>query len=142
MNLVGPLFFAFIAALGNAIFALGQKKCVGVDNTVAYTVLCVAFCVIFTAIAVPFFGKYNYLSILKTNWIWACVSGLGLLICYIGFNLLYTKYGTAHYVLYAILSIFTTTVIVGLVILRESFSLNQWIGLIFSVIAIILFTVK
>lgn len=141
MNFIMPLFFAFIAAVGNAIFAFGQKKSVGVDNTISYVVLSAIFCIVFTAVTVPFFGKYNYLLTLKNNWIWAAVSGLGLFLTYIGFNLLYTKYGASHYVLYAILSIFTTSVFVGVFIFRESLNVFQYIALFLSLIAIILFSI-
>lgn len=140
MNTFMPLFFALIAAVGNALFALGQKKSIGVDNTISYVVISAIFCIIFTSIAVPLFGKYNYLLTLKNNWQWACISGLGLFLTYIGFNLLYTHYGASRYVLYAILSIFTTSVIVGVFIFKESLNIYQNIALILSTIAIILFS--
>ena len=35
MKIFWPLLFAFIAALGNALFAAGQKKAVVFDNTFA-----------------------------------------------------------------------------------------------------------
>lgn len=141
MNIIMPLIFAFLAAVGNAVFALGQKRTVGIENSISYVVISVFFAVVFTAMVTPFFGKYNYLLTLKHNWIWALVSGFGLFLLYVSFNLLFTRYGTANYVLYAILSIFTTSVIVGVFILKETLSFQQYIALALSVISIILFSI-
>lgn len=142
MNILPPLLFAFIAAVGNAIFAFGQKKSIGLDNTISFIVLSVAFCILFTAIAVPFFGKYDYITTFKNNWLWTCFSGLGLFMIYIGFNLLYTRYGASHYVLYAILSIFTTSILVGVFMFKESLNIYQYFSLLLSIFAIILFFIK
>jgi len=57
----------------------------------------------FTLLAAPLLGPTNYLSSLKENWIWAIISGLGLFLTCLGFNLLYTRYGASHYILYAVI---------------------------------------
>lgn len=92
MKIFGPLLFAFIAAFGNALFAAGQKKAIGFDNSFAFIALAVIICVVFTLLAAPLLGPTNYLSSLKENWIWAIISGLGLFLTCLGFNLLYTRY--------------------------------------------------
>jgi len=47
------------------------------------------------------------------------LSGAGLFLTYLGFNLLYTRFGAAPYVVYAALAIITTTVGIGFLYLRE-----------------------
>jgi len=51
--------------------------------------------------------------------LWTDLSGVGLFLTYPGFNLLYSRYGASQYVLYAVLSIITTTIIVGIWWLKE-----------------------
>lgn len=141
MNIIMPIIFALTAAIGNAMFAFGQKKSLAIENKISFVLISVVFCILFTAIAVPFFGKYNYITTLKNNWTWTAISGLGLFLTYIGFNLLYTRYGASHYVLYAILSIFTTSIMVGVFIFKETLNTFQYVALALSLISIILFSI-
>ena len=140
MKILGPLLFAFIAAFGNALFAAGQKKAIGFDNSFVFIALTVIVCVALTLLAAPLLGPTNYLSSLKENWIWAIVSGIGLFLTCLGFNLLYTKYGASHYILYAVISIITTAIVVGVVLFKESFNVYHWLAFGGSIITIFLFT--
>jgi drug/metabolite transporter (DMT)-like permease len=47
------------------------------------------------------------------------LGGGGLFLIYLGFYLLYARYGASYYTLYAVLSILTTSILVGLVFFRE-----------------------
>ena len=69
------------------------------------------------------------------------IGGIGMATTYLGFYLLYTNYGAIYYVVYAVLSIITTTVIVGVIILGESFNKFQAIAMILAILSIILFTI-
>ena len=120
MNILGPILFALIAAAGNALFAFSQKKAVVFDNPFTFIALAAMCCLMLTIIFAPLFGQPNYLTVVKTNWLWAILSGTGLFFTYLGFNLLYSNYGVSSYILYAVLSIITTGVIVGVLILKES----------------------
>jgi drug/metabolite transporter (DMT)-like permease len=58
---------------------------------------------------------------------------------YIGFNLLYSKYGASNYILYAVLSIITTSIIVGVVMFKESFNAYHWLAFGSSITTVALF---
>jgi hypothetical protein len=60
MKVLGPLLFASLAAVGNAMFAAGQKKAAGLQNTLAFMGLTVAFCFILMTAAAPLFGPTGY----------------------------------------------------------------------------------
>ena len=141
MNITGPLFFALIAAIGNAMFAAGQKKAVTFDNPFTFIALAAIVCVVITLAAAPLFGQPQYSTVAKENGGWAVLSGIGLFLTYLGFNLLYSKYGASNYILYAVLSIVTTSVIVGAIIFKESFNLYHWLALGTSIITIALFSI-
>ena len=140
MKLLAPLLFAGVAALGNALFAAGLKKASGAGNPFTSIVLAALVCVTLMFAAAPLFGPAGYASCLKANWAWLAVSGAGLFLTYLGFNLLYSRYGTSHYILYAVLSIVTTSIIVGALFFRERFNLYHWLALAASLATVVLFT--
>ncbi len=140
MKMFGALLFAFIAATGNAVFVYGQKKSSGVENPFVFIVLTVSVCLVITLTAVPFWGKADFRGIFKANYLPVLISGLGLFITYIGFNLLYSRYGAAHYILYAVVSILTTSIFVGIFLFRENFNIYHMFSVIAAITTIGLFT--
>lgn len=140
MKMLWPLLFAGVAAVGNALFAAGQKKAAGLNNPFASITLAALFCLVLMFAAAPLFGPANYISCLKTNWAWVAISGAGLFLTYVGFNLLYSHYGTSYYILYAVLSILTTAIIVGAVFFKESFNLYHWLAAAACIVTVVLFT--
>ncbi len=140
MILIGPLAFALIAAIGNAMFAAGQKKAVGLENAFTFIALAALVCVTLTILVAPFFGATQYASAIKQNGHWAILSGAGLFLTYLGFNLLYSNYGASSYILYAVISIITTSIIVGVYIFREEFNVFHWLAFFTSILTVILFT--
>ncbi|MBU2714067.1 hypothetical protein [Zooshikella harenae] len=141
MKVLGPLLFSLIAAFGNALFATGQKKAGYLDNMLTFVSLSGIFFVILVTLAAPLFGSSNYLEIVKSNWQWSLLSGIGLLLTCVGFNLLYTNYGASNYILYAALSIITTSLVVGVLIFKESINFFHWSACIFALLAIVFFSV-
>ena len=141
MNIYGPLIFAIVAAVGNAMFVAGQKKAIQLDNEFTFIAISAVVCVILTIAFTPLFGQPNYTSVVKENGIWAIISGIGLFLTYLGFNLLYTKYGASNYILYAVLSIITTSVLVGVVLFKETFNLYHWLAFVASIITVVLFSI-
>lgn len=141
MKLLGPLLFASIAALGNAMFATGQKKAIGFDNTFTFIALSALICVFLTIVSAPFFGPPRYNAVVRENGFWAILSGGGLFLTYLGFNLLYSKYGAANYILYAVVSIITTSLIVGVLFLKETFNVYHWLSFFASIVTVVLFTI-
>jgi drug/metabolite transporter (DMT)-like permease len=130
MHVLGPLLFALLAAVGNGFFAFGQRKAAGIENSFVFITVALVVCVALCMVSAPFFGPVNYGATLKQNLNWAALSGVGLFLTYIGFNILYSQYGASSYILYAVLSIITTSVIVGAWILREQLNLYHWLAVL------------
>lgn len=139
MNIVGALLFAMIAALGNAMFAAGQKQAVELDNTFTFIALASLVCVSLTVLCAPLFGPTNYVDAAKQNGHLALLSGVGLFLTYLGFNLLYSRYGASNYILYAVLSIITTSILVGVVIFKEELNFYHWIAFGLSIVTVVFF---
>jgi len=135
-----PVFFAAVAAVGNAMFALGQKKSVGVENGLLFVGLSAVVAVLFALLCAPLVGAVDLGGTLRGNGRAIVLSGLGLFLTYLGFNLLYTRFGASQYALYAVLSILTTTILVGIVWLHEPVSAYQKIAIALAVAAVILFS--
>jgi drug/metabolite transporter (DMT)-like permease len=141
MKVLLPVIFATIAALGNALFALGQKKSVNVENELLFISICVLITFLTAFCAAPFIGEFSIINTLKGNWKAACLSGIGLFFTFLGFNLLYSKYGVSQYVLYAVISIITTTLLVGVLWLEETVNVYHMIAIVLAILAVIMFSV-
>ncbi len=134
--------FALIAAVGNALFAAGQKKTSGIDNPLIIVGLSAVVCVVLTFSVIFLLNRNSsMLQIFRVNWIWILMSGFGLFLTYIGFNLLYSRFGASGYIYYAVLSIITTSLIVGVIIFKEQLNIYHIISVGFSIAAIVLFTI-
>ncbi len=138
MKIFGALLFAFIGAAGNALFVYGQKKSSGIDNPFVFIFLMLIVCMTVTLAAVPFWGKADFRGVIKSNYIPLILSGIGLFITYIGFNLLYSRYGASEYILYAVISILTTSIFVGIYIFKEHLNYYHMMA-VASAVATILF---
>lgn len=141
MKIGGALLFAFIAALGNALFIASQKKAVGIDNGLSFIVYAVAIAFVLILVTAPLIGTPNYLDTIKSNSVWVISGGVGLCMTYVGFNLLYTNYGASYYVLFAVMSIITTTIFVGVILFKESLNIFHWSALLFALVTVTLFSI-
>lgn len=133
------LLFAFLAALGNALFVYGQKKSSIGNNAFSYlagAVFICAACFVVAALAMRTQQEGN----LSSNLITMMIGGVGIFMTLIGFYFLYSQYGAIYYVLYAVLSIITTTVGVGVFVFGESLNRYQIVALVLAISAIILFS--
>lgn len=135
-----PVFFATLAAVGNAMFALGQKKAAGVQNGMVFVGVSAVVAVVCTLIVAPWVGPMELRDTLKENWKAALVGGSGLFLTYLGFHLLYTRFGASQYVLYAVLSIITTTILVGILWFNEPVSVLQKVAIALAIVAVVLFS--
>jgi drug/metabolite transporter (DMT)-like permease len=133
------LLFACIAAVGNAIFVFGQKKSVPSGNPFIFLASSLSLCVVFLIIAGAFFPAPSPKAFLSSNWKAGAVAAFGLFITYLGFYLLYTRFGATYYTLYAVISIVTTSILVGVFILKESFSIYYVFSIICAVLTIVFF---
>ena len=136
-----PVVFAAIAAVGNAMFALGQKLSGNAENGLLSVGASALVAVLLAMICAPFTAAFDAGAMIKSSWKAILLSGFGLFFTYLGFNLLYTRYGASHYVLYAVLSIITTTIIVGVFWLKEPINMYHKIAIAMAVTAIIFFSV-
>ena len=136
-----PIVFATIAAIGNAMFALGQKKSAGVENGLVFIGLSATLAVLFAFFLAPLVGTFDVGNMLRGNLKAVFLSGLGLFLTYLGFNLLYSKYGASQYVLYAVLSIITTTIIVGIYWLKEPVNSYHKVAIALAIAAVVLFSI-
>lgn len=135
------LLFAFIGALGNAMFAASQKKAIALGNSLAFLVISIFVSFILALIVAPFSGPTKYTTIIKQSSIWVVVGGIGLFLTFLGFNLLYTNFGTSSYMLYAVMSIITTSIIVSVVIFKEAFNIYHWAAFVGAIVTIVLYTI-
>ncbi len=142
MNAIAlPILFATIAAVGNAIFAYGQKQSLGVGNGLLFTGAAAFIAFLLAFLASPIAGSFEPLTVLRTYWRAILISGSGLFLTYIGFYLLFSRFGASHYVLYAVLSIISTTVVVGVLILKEPFNFYHAIAVFLAVAAVIFYAI-
>ncbi len=129
--------FALLAAMGNALFVYGQRGSQISANPfqfilsalVIYTIL---FLVCSLANKSPLDVDY-----LMKNLRFILISGVGFFLTFIGFYWLYSQHGAANYIIYALLSIFTTSIGVGIIIFREPFNQYHVIAGLLAVAAIL-----
>jgi drug/metabolite transporter (DMT)-like permease len=134
------LLFAGIAALGNALFVFGQRRAPVSHNPFLFTAGAVSVCTIgFLAAALIFRtqGDQSYIYNQRSS---ILVSGLGFFITFVGFYLLYSRFGAVYYAVYAALSILTTSVGVGVLLFKEGLNYFQIAALVLAIIAIALFS--
>jgi drug/metabolite transporter (DMT)-like permease len=141
MRSILPIAFATIAAAGNAMFALGQRKSAGVENGLLFVGVSALVAVVCALVFAPMVGVFSLGNTLKGNWEAMLWSGAGLFLTYLGFNLLYARYGASQYALYAVISIITTTIIVGMWWLQEPVNMYHKIAIALAIAAVILFSI-
>jgi drug/metabolite transporter (DMT)-like permease len=142
MNFLGPLSFALIAAVGNALFVIGQRKSAAMPALlVSFISMLVASIIMIVMILVS-----NNLpskdSLLQYRGLskWLIMSGIGQVLISVGFAILYGRYGANNFVLYAVSSIFITVVFVGGLVFKETLHTYHIISLVFAILAIAFFT--
>jgi len=135
------LLIAGLAAVGNAMFVYGQRKSSLTNNSFSYLIGAVLVCAFIVAVVSISYRNEQAISFVADNIVLIGIGGLGMATTYLGFYLLYTNYGAVYYVVYAVLSIITTTVIVGIIILGESFNRYQAIAMVLAILAIVMFTI-
>ena len=136
-----PIAFATVAAVGNEMFALGQRKSTGVENGLLFVGLSATVAVLCAFAVAPLVGGFAIGRTLAGNWGAVLLSGLGLFLTYLGFNLLYTRYGASQYALYAVISIITTTIIVGIWWLQEPVNMYHKVAVALAIAAVIFFSI-
>jgi drug/metabolite transporter (DMT)-like permease len=140
MKILLPLFFALIAAVGNAMFALGQRRSAGVHNGLAFVGASAIVAALLAWLVSPLMGAPDLAHLLRGNCRNILLAGGGLFLTYLGFNLLYTRFGVSQYVLYAVLSILTTTVFIGIFWLHEPVNGYRLAAIVLAVASVVLYS--
>lgn len=134
------LIFAGVAALGNALFVYGQRRASIASNPFVFMSSAVVVCSVFFVIATLAFLTRQELEYVSNNLMSIIISGVGFFITFVGFHLLYSRYGAVYYVVYAVMSIIATSIGVGIFIFNEPFNYYQFGALILAVMAVIMFS--
>lgn len=140
MKLILPVFFAFIAAAGNALFAYGQRQSAGMSNGLVFVGASAMVACLLALFTSPVVGPVSWEGIRQNPGL-VIVSGIGLFLTYLGFNLLYANFGVSPYILYAVISIVTTTVVVGILLLREPVNAYHMAAIVAAIVTVILFSI-
>jgi len=135
-----PLLFATLAAIGNALFVFGQRGATPPANPFLFVLGAVAVCTVMFAAAAVFFRTDGDVAYFNGHWKWMLIGGLGFFLTFVGFFLLYTNFGASQYTLYAVISILTTSLGVGVLVYREHFNVYHAGAMVLAIAAIALFT--
>ncbi|WP_432797015.1 EamA family transporter [Poriferisphaera sp. WC338] len=141
MNFLPIFLVSLLAAVGNTLYVAGQKQAASVNNPIAtnfFTLLVATAC---TGLAYPFFTRPETLPLIKQNANWILLSGFGLFIVYIGFNIMYTKFGPQIYPVYAVLSIVLVAFVLAVLIFHEPFNLYHAASIFFAALTVIFFAI-
>ncbi len=117
------LLFALLAAVGNAIFVYGQRGSSQSQNPFLFTLCSISICCLLFLGASSLYKTPDDMSYVINNYGNILISGVGFFVTFIGFFLLYSRYGASYYSLYAVLSILTTSIVVGMILYREPFNI-------------------
>ena len=141
MNALLTVVFAVVAALGNALFALGQRQASGAENGLLFVAGSALVACLLSFAGAPLGGTIEPAVLLKGHWRSILLSGVGLFLTYAGFNQLYSRFGTSPYVVYAALAIITTTVGVGFLYLREPVNRYYVAAVVLAVAAVLFYAI-
>ena len=131
--------FAFIAAIGNALFVYGQRGSNTADNPFFFLTITLMVCIaLFIASALIHKAPIDPNYVMQ-NLRFIIISGIGFFITFTGFYWLYSEQGATGYMVYALLSILTTSIGVGLVIFREPYNRFHIISGVLAVSAILFY---
>ncbi len=131
--------FAFIAAVGNALFVYGQRGSSTSENPFFFLLLTLSVCItLFMVSALVSKGAMDT-AYLTSNLRYIVISGIGFFITFVGFYWLYSQQGASGYIVYALLSILTTSIGVGLIIFREPFNRYHVVSGLLAVAAILFY---
>jgi len=135
-----PLLFASLAAIGNALYVYGQRGVTPPQNPFLYVFGATAVCLVLLSGAALLYRSSSDMTYISANAGMIGIGGLGFFLTFVGFFLLYTNFGASQYALYAVISILTTSLGVGVLIYREDFNIYKVASVGFAIVAIVLFT--
>jgi drug/metabolite transporter (DMT)-like permease len=134
------LLYAALAAFGNSLVALGQVKGGTGKNPFMFLTLALGICLTCVSTVSLLTESGSWIEFVRSSWRWFCLTGVGFFITFTGFYLLYSRCGASYYVLYAVMSILSTTLVVGVVILGEKFGAMRGAAVLSCLITVVLFS--
>lgn len=140
-TLLPALSIALLAAVGNGLFAFGQRRAEVVANPFLFILPALIVCALAGALTLPFMPATDSMTYLRRNWLWTLLSGVGFYLTHLGFYFLYSRFGASHYALYAVLSILTTSVLVGIVLMGERVNGFHWAAIGCALVTVVLFAI-
>lgn len=135
------VLFALLASVGNALFVFGQRGATKPENPFLFTLFAVVVCGTLFAIAAFIFKTQNDANYVFVNYKNILISGFGFFLTFVGFFLLYSKFGASYYIIYGVLSILTTSVVVGIFLYNEPFNKYHMMSIGTAVLTVCLFWV-
>ncbi|MYB33928.1 MAG: EamA family transporter [Gammaproteobacteria bacterium] len=130
-------YFALVAAIGNAMFVYGQRGSSTSDNPFFFLTVTLTVCTSLFLVSTLISKGPTTLFYVQENLWYILISGLGFYFTFVGFYWLYTQQGATSYIVYALLSILTTSIGVGLILFKEPFNRFHVISGLLAVAAII-----
>ncbi len=134
--MVKSFFFAGIAAIGNAVFVYGQRGSGQSNNPFLFICGAVSICTLLFLTASFIYKTNSDIPYIISNYRNILISGIGFFITFIGFYLLYSRFGASYYIVYAVLSIITTSIGVGVICYKEPFNIYHLGALFLAILSI------
>ena len=131
--------FALLAALGNALFVYGQRSSQTSENPFVFLLMTLTFCTSLFLLSALFAKAPIESAYIWGNLKYIVCSAIGFFVTFIGFYWLYTEQGAINYIVYALLSILTTSIGVGIVLFGEPFNRYHIISGALAVAAILVY---
>jgi drug/metabolite transporter (DMT)-like permease len=91
------------------------------------------------SVTMLFFPVENLKSWLSANFKPILITAVGLFFTYLGFYLLYSRFGASYYTLFAVASIITTSIILAVVFFHEPFNIYHGVSVLFAFLTILFF---
>jgi drug/metabolite transporter (DMT)-like permease len=132
--------YATIAAVGNVFFVFGSRSSTEAKNPFIFMFGAVIVGTVLFSSAIVCFDTKNNLSYLVANWKYVFATGCGFFVTFLGFYLLYTGFGASSYILYAVISIITTSIGLGVFYYKEPFNIYHAVSLICAILTIVFFS--
>ncbi len=134
-----PMLLSCIAAIGNAMVTIGQKKAGEYSNPFLFGALSLLLASLGLFVFVIFCQNKAPMVYLSKNYYWVLTSASGLILLNVFLYLLYRNYGSGYYTVYAVLAIISTSLITSIWIFGEKMNLYYLVSMICAVFTIFFF---
>ena len=136
------ILFLFVAAIGNAVYHIGQKALPQSANPMVLLMAVYALSFVLTGLAAPFFQGKGDVAISSSIFSWpVLVLALGVVLIEIGFLLAYRTGGSLQWSGAAVNGIAAILLVpIAILAFRESFSVSRVAGIAITLLGVLLLT--